>query len=162
MSASLGQLKCKRLIALHLRSTAPKKITCTNYVQVIFYAREIGLERDVKKTAQRAVFSPRRVNRVSGANKGVQNACARRVAEQVPSTAPTEKTILLSSFFHFLPKMMRRCRSVGAHVRCARATQMQALDCPSLAVDRTKKNNLHKLRASYFLRISIKLRLNFL
>ena len=58
---------------------------------------------------------------------------------QVPSTAPTEKTILLSSFFHFLPKMMRRCRSVGAHVRCARATQMQALDCPSLAVDRTKK-----------------------
>ena len=58
---------------------------------------------------------------------------------QVPSTAPTEKTILLSSFFHFLPKMMRRYRSVGAHVRCARATQMQALDCPSLAVDRTKK-----------------------
>ena len=44
-----------------------------------------------------------------------------------------------SSFFHFLPKMLRRCRSVGAHVRCARATQMQALDCPSLAVDRTKK-----------------------
>jgi len=82
-----------------------KKITCTNYVQVIFYAREIGLERDVKKTAQCAVFSPRRdSNRVSGANKGVQNACARRVAEQVPSTAPTEKTILLSSFFHFLPK----------------------------------------------------------
>lgn len=67
MSASLGQLKCKRLIALHLRSTAPKKITCTNYVQVIFYARENGLERDVKKTAQCAVFSPRRVNRVSGA-----------------------------------------------------------------------------------------------
>jgi hypothetical protein len=69
-----------------------------------------GLERDVKKTAQRAVFSPRRVNRVSGAKKGVRNACARRVAEQVPSTAPTEKTIILSSFFHFLPKMMRHCR----------------------------------------------------
>ena len=85
-----------------------------------------GLERDVKKTARCAVFSPRRVNRVSGAKKGVRNACARRVAEQVPSTAPTEKTILLSSFFHFLPKMMWRCRSVGAHVRCARATQMQA------------------------------------
>ena len=69
-----------------------------------------GLERDVKKTAQCAVFSPRRdSNRVSGAKKGVRNACARRVAEQVPSTAPTEKTILLSSFFHFLPKMMRRC-----------------------------------------------------
>ena len=58
---------------------------------------------------------------------------------QVPSTAPTEKTILLSSFFHFLSKMLRRCRSVGAYVRCARATQMQALDYPSLAVDRTKK-----------------------
>ena len=58
---------------------------------------------------------------------------------QVPSTAPTEKTISLSSFFHFLPKMMRRCRSVGAHVRFARATQIQVLDCPSLAVDRTKK-----------------------
>ena len=42
-------------------------------------------------------------------------------------------------FFHFLPKMMRRCRYVGAHVRCARATQMQAFDYPSLAVDRTKK-----------------------
>jgi hypothetical protein len=38
--------------------------------------------------------------------KGVRNACARRVAEQVPSTAPTEKTIILSSFFHFLPKMI--------------------------------------------------------
>ncbi len=99
-----------------------------------------GLERDVKKTAQRAVFSPRRdSNRVSGAKKGVRNACARRVAEQVPSTAPTKKTIMLSSFFHFLPKMMRRCRSVGAHVRYARATQMQALDCPSLAVDRTNR-----------------------
>ena len=58
---------------------------------------------------------------------------------QVPSTAPTEKTIVLSSFFHFLSKMLRRCRSVGAHVRCAWATQMQTLDCPSLAVDRTKK-----------------------
>ena len=69
---------------------------------------------------------------------------------QVPSTAPTEKTILLSSFFHFLPKMMRRYRSVGAHVRCARATQMQALDCPSLAVDRTKKNDLYIHCASYF------------
>ena len=69
---------------------------------------------------------------------------------QVPSTAPTEKTILLSSFFHFLPKMMRRYRSVGAHVRCARATQMQALDCPSLAVDRTKKNDLYIHCASLF------------
>ena len=48
-----------------------KKITCTNCVQVIFYARKNGLERDVKKTAQCAVFSPRRVNRVSGAKKGV-------------------------------------------------------------------------------------------
>ena len=69
---------------------------------------------------------------------------------QVPSTAPTEKTILLSSFFHFLPKMMRRCRSVGAHVRYARATQMQALDYPSLAVDRTKKNDLYIHCASLF------------
>lgn len=49
-----------------------------------------GLERDVKKTARCAVFSPRRVNRVSGAKKGVRNACARRVAEQVPSTAPNK------------------------------------------------------------------------
>ena len=88
-----------------------KKMTCTFIVQVFFLQESTGLERDVKKTAQCAVFSPRRdSNRVSGANKGVQNACARRVAEQVPSTAPTEKTILLSSFFHFLPKMMRRCR----------------------------------------------------
>ena len=44
-------------------------------------------------------------------------------------------------FFHFLPKMMRRCRYVGAHVRCARATQMQALDYPSLAVDRTNRKD---------------------
>lgn len=36
--------------------------------------------------------------------KGVRNACARRVAEQVPSTAPTEKTIMLSSFFSFSAK----------------------------------------------------------
>jgi hypothetical protein len=48
---------------------------------------------------------------------------------------------MLSSFFHFLPKMMRRCRSVSAHVRCARATQMQALDYPSLAVDRTNRKD---------------------
>ena len=53
MSAALGQLKCKRLIALHLRSPAQKGSK--------------GLERDVNKTAQCAVFSPRRVNRVSGA-----------------------------------------------------------------------------------------------
>ena len=32
--------------------------------------RKKGFERDVKKTAQCAVFSPRRVNRVSGAKKG--------------------------------------------------------------------------------------------
>ena len=116
-----------------------------------FLQRSKVLERDVKKTARCAVFSPRRdSNRVSGAKKGVRNACARRVAEQVPSTAPTEKTILLSSFFHFLPKIMRRCRSVGAHVRCARATQMQALDCPSLAVARTKKRLVHSLCKSFF------------
>ena len=65
-----------------------KKMTCTFIVQVFFLQGSKGLERDVKKTAQCAVFSPRRVNRVSGAKKGVRNACARRVAEQVPSTAP--------------------------------------------------------------------------
>lgn len=119
-----------------------KKMTCTFIVQVFFLQGSKGLERDVKKTAQCAVFSPRRdSNRVSGAKKGVRNACARRVAEQVPSTAPTGKTIMISSFFHFLPKMMRRCRYVGAHVRCARATQMQALDYPSLAVDRTNRKD---------------------
>ena len=42
-------------------------------------------------------------------------------------------------FFHFLMKMSWLCHVVDAHVRCARATQMQALDCPSLAVDRTNK-----------------------
>ena len=88
-----------------------KKMTCTFIVQVFFLQGSKGLERDVKKTARCAVFSPRRdSNRISGAKKGVQNACARRVAEQVPSTAPTKKTIVLSSFFHFLSKMMRRCR----------------------------------------------------
>ena len=100
---------CARRVAEQVPSTAPKKMTCTFIVQVFFLQGSKGLERDVKKTAQCAVFSPRRVNRVSGAKKSVRNACARRVAEQVPSTAPTEKTILLSSFFHFLPKMMRRC-----------------------------------------------------
>ena len=99
-------------------STAPKKMTCTFIVQVFFLQGSKGLERDVKKTARCAVFSPRRdSNRVSGAKKGVRNACARRVAEQVPSTAPTEKTILLSSFFHFLPKMMRRCRLFQTHLK---------------------------------------------
>ena len=77
-------------------------MTCTFIVQVFFLQWSKGLERDVKKTAQCAVFSPRRdSNRVSGAKKGVRNACACRVAEQVPSTAPTEKTIMLSSFFYF-------------------------------------------------------------
>lgn len=44
-----------------------KKKTCTFIVQVFFLQGSKGLERDVKKTAQCAVFSPRRVNRVSGA-----------------------------------------------------------------------------------------------
>ena len=35
------------------------------------------------------------------AQKRRKTACVRRVAEQVPSTAPTEKTIILSSFFSF-------------------------------------------------------------
>ena len=80
-----------------------KKMTCTFIVQVFFLQGSKGLERDVKKTAQCAVFSPRRVNRVSGAKKGVRNACARRVAEQVPSTAPTEKTMKIV-FFSFSAK----------------------------------------------------------
>ena len=109
-------------------------------MQVIFYARENGLERDVKKTAQCAVFSPRRDNnRVSGAKKGVRNACVRKDCGASPIDRTNIKDDSTIVFFHFLPKMMRRCRSVGAHVRCARATQMQALDCPSLAVDRTKQ-----------------------
>ena len=100
-------------------STAPTKndlyIHCTS---LFFLQGSKGLERDVKKTARCAVFSPRRdSNRVSGAKKGVRNACARRVAEQVPSTAPTEKTIMLSSFFYFLPKMMRRCRLFQTHLK---------------------------------------------
>lgn len=44
-----------------------KKMTCTFIVQVFFLQGSKGLERDVKKTARCAVFSPRRVNRVSGA-----------------------------------------------------------------------------------------------
>ena len=80
-----------------------KKMTCTFIVQVFFLQGSKGLERDVKKTARCAVFSPRRVNRVSGAKKGVRNACARRVAEQVPSTAPTEKTMKIV-FFSFSAK----------------------------------------------------------
>ena len=39
-------------------------------VVCFLFARNKGFERDVKKTAQCAVFSPRRVNRVSGAKKG--------------------------------------------------------------------------------------------
>ncbi len=47
-----------------------KKMTCTFIVQVFFLQGSKGLERDVKKTAQCAVFSPRRdSNRVSGAKK---------------------------------------------------------------------------------------------
>lgn len=42
-------------------------MTCTFIVQVFFLQGSKGLERDVKKTARCAVFSPRRVNRVSGA-----------------------------------------------------------------------------------------------
>lgn len=45
-----------------------KKMTCTFIVQVFFLQGSKGLERDVKKTARCAVFSPRRdSNRVSGA-----------------------------------------------------------------------------------------------
>lgn len=45
---------------------------------------------------------------------------------------------------------MRRCRYVGAHVRCARATQMQALDYPSLAVDRTNRKDDNAIVFFYF------------
>ena len=41
-------------------------------------------------------------------------------------------------FFHFLTKMSRLRHVVGAHVRFVRATQIQVLDCHSLAVARTK------------------------
>ena len=40
-------------------------------------------------------------------------------------------------FFHFLMKMSWLCHVADAHVRFARATQIQVLDYPSLAVDRT-------------------------
>ncbi len=85
-------------------STAPTKNDLHIHCASLFFMQgSKGLERDVKKTARCAVFSPRRdSNRVSGEKKGVRNACARRVAEQVPSTAPTEKTIILSSFFRFI------------------------------------------------------------
>ncbi len=99
-----------------------------------------GLERDVKKTARCAVFSPRRdSNRVSGAKKRRTKRLRPQGCGASPIDRTNRKDDIAIVFFHFLPKMMRRCRSVGAHVRCARATQMQALDCPSLAVDRTKK-----------------------
>ena len=44
-------------------------------------------------------------------------------------------------FFHFLMKMSWLRHVVDAHVRFARATQIQVLDCPSLAVDRTKRKD---------------------
>ena len=88
MSAALGQLKCKRLIALHLRSTAPKKMTCTFIVQVFFLQGSKGLERDVKKTARCAVFSPRRVNRVSGAKK----RRTKRLRPQGCGASPIDRT----------------------------------------------------------------------
>lgn len=98
-----------------------------------------GLERDVKKTARCAVFSPRRVNRVSGANKGVRNACARRVAEQVPSTAPTEKTIMLSSFFSFsakndavLPLISKN--SFQTHLKNTDKSQIKKIDSFTLSI----------------------------
>ena len=43
MSAALGQLKCKRLIALHLRSTAPNKNKTNldeNSKFVLFFTRD--------------------------------------------------------------------------------------------------------------------------
>ena len=100
-----------------------KKILTLSRVS-IFFTRETGLERDVKKTAQCAVFSPRRVNRVSGAKKGVQNVRKDCGASPIDRTNRKDDNVIV--FFSFSAKMMRRCRSVGAHVRFARATQMQA------------------------------------
>jgi hypothetical protein len=53
------------------RHSDHKKHTRIICVVCFLFAQNKGFERDVKKTAQCAVFSPRRVNRVSGAKKGV-------------------------------------------------------------------------------------------
>ena len=90
MSAALGQLKCKRLIALHLRSTAQKGSK--------------GLERDVKKTAQCAVFSPRRVNRVSGAKKAYKTPAPVEGCGASPIDRTNRKDDITIVFFSFSAK----------------------------------------------------------
>ncbi len=70
-------------------STAPKKMTCTFIVQVFFLQGSKGLERDVKKTARCAVFSPRRdSNRVSGAKK----RRTKRLCPQGCGASPIDRT----------------------------------------------------------------------
>lgn len=78
-----------------------KKILALSRVS-IFFTRETGLERDVKKTARCAVFSPRRVNRVSGAKKGVSNACVRKDCGASPIDRTNRKDDIAIVFFHFL------------------------------------------------------------
>ena len=95
-----------------------KKMTCTFIVQVFFLQWSKGLERDVRKQHRALFLVPGVIaTALAAQKKGVRNARARRVAEQVPSTAPTEKTILLSSFFSFSAKMMRRCRLFQTHLK---------------------------------------------
>ena len=72
LSAALGLFKCFALAPPSLAVTPTRKNTHALFGVVCFlFARNKGFERDVKKTAQCAVFSPRRdSNRVSGAKKG--------------------------------------------------------------------------------------------
>ncbi len=59
--------------AMGSNPVTPTRKKHTRIICVVFFlfARNKGFERDVKKTAQCAVFSPRRdSNRVSGAKKG--------------------------------------------------------------------------------------------
>lgn len=66
-----------------------KKMTCTFIVQVFFLQGSNGLERDVKKTARCAVFSPRRdSNRVSGAKK----RRTKRLRPQGCGASPIDRT----------------------------------------------------------------------
>lgn len=50
MSAALGQLKCKRLITLHLRSTAPKKNDLYIHCASLFFCKGV---RDLNGTLRK-------------------------------------------------------------------------------------------------------------
>ena len=100
-------------------STAPKYNDLYIHCASHFFCNEVmDLNGTLRKQHSALFLVPSVITTALAAQKkAFKTPASVRIAEQVPSTAPTEKTITLSSFFHFLTKMSWRCRLFQTHLK---------------------------------------------